>query len=112
MNIAVPTLDALAADPRQVAQVPAEAIPILLAQTAAVQAALAARLLASPNGQPPDATAEDRLLTPKEAADTLRVTLPWIYRHAKRLPFTRRLSRKALRFSEAGLRRWQAARRS
>jgi predicted DNA-binding transcriptional regulator AlpA len=53
----------------------------------------------------------DRLLTPTEAAAVLNVTPRWLYRHAKRLPFTRRLSRKALRFSEAGLSRWQATRR-
>ncbi len=65
----------------------------------------------APNGRPPEAPAEDRLLTPEEAAAALRVTPRWLYRHAQRLPFTRRLSRKALRFSEAGLRRWRAAHR-
>ncbi|MBI2358327.1 MAG: helix-turn-helix domain-containing protein [Deltaproteobacteria bacterium] len=53
----------------------------------------------------------DRLLTPAEAAAILNVKPRWLYRHANRLPFTRRLSRKALRFSEAGLFRWQAARK-
>ncbi len=59
------------------------------------------------NGQ-----AEDHLLTPEEAAGKLNVKLCWLYRHAKTLPFTRRLSRKALRFSESGLLRWQAARKN
>ncbi len=52
----------------------------------------------------------DQLLTPEEAGRLLGVTPRWLYRHAKRLPFTKRLSRKALRFSEKGLRRWLAAR--
>jgi predicted DNA-binding transcriptional regulator AlpA len=56
--------------------------------------------------------AEDHLLTPEEAAEKLNVKLCWLYRHAKKLPFTRRLSRKALRFSEAGLLRWQAAKKN
>lgn len=54
----------------------------------------------------------DPLLTPEEAARLLGVKVQWLYRHAKRLPFTRRLSRKCLRFSEAGLRKWQAAKRA
>ena len=54
----------------------------------------------------------DQLLTPEEAGQLLGVTPRWLYRHAKRLPFTRRLSRKTLRFSEAGLRRWQAAQKA
>ena len=57
---------------------------------------------------PPDA---ERLLGPPEAAALLGVTVTWLYRHAGQLPFTRRLSRKALRFSVAGLRRWLAARK-
>lgn len=54
----------------------------------------------------------DRLLSVREAAEILKVTPQWLYRHARHLPFSRRLSRKALRFSEAGLRRWAASRRS
>jgi excisionase family DNA binding protein len=52
------------------------------------------------------------LLTVVEAAALLRVTRRWLYRHAKKLPFTRRLSRKALRFSRDGLERWVATRRT
>ena len=48
----------------------------------------------------------DRLLTPQEAAVILGKDVRWLYRHAKKLPFTRRLNRKTLRFSEPGLRRW------
>ena len=47
----------------------------------------------------------DRLLTPEEAAAILGQSVRWLYRHAANLPFTRRISRKNLRFSEAGLRR-------
>jgi predicted DNA-binding transcriptional regulator AlpA len=49
---------------------------------------------------------EDRLLTPKQAAEILGQTVRWVYGHAGKLPFTRRINRKNLRFSEAGLRRW------
>lgn len=66
--------------------------------------------LASPLPTAPPPTS-DRLLTPEEAASLLGVTPTWLIRRAKRLPFSRPLSRKILRFSEAGLRRWAAARK-
>jgi len=110
-----PTLVDLARDPERTADVPLSAVPSLMAQAAALQAALAARLAGisiTPN-EPVGAHAPDveRLLTPPEAAALLGVTVTWLYRHAGRLPFARRLSRKALRFSEAGLRRWLATRK-
>jgi excisionase family DNA binding protein len=48
----------------------------------------------------------DRLLTVQEAAELLSVTPRWLYRRANTLPFIRRLSRRALRISKAGLERW------
>ena len=60
------------------------------------------------NGRPEP----DRLLDAEEAAPLLKVTPRWLYRHAKHLPFTRRLSRKVLRFSEAGLLKWRTAKKS
>lgn len=53
----------------------------------------------------------DKLLAPEEAAAILGQTVRWLYRHCDKLPFTRRLSRKSLRFSEAGLHRWVAAKK-
>ncbi len=47
-----------------------------------------------------------RLLTPTEAAKRLSVSRRWLYRNKHKLPFARRLSRKVLRFDEAGLERW------
>jgi predicted DNA-binding transcriptional regulator AlpA len=57
-------------------------------------------------------TAEkETLLTPEQAAAIIGVDIKWLYRHSKQLPFTRRLSRKKIRFNESGLRRWLAARK-
>jgi predicted DNA-binding transcriptional regulator AlpA len=53
----------------------------------------------------------DRLISPSEVASRLGVTVRWVYRHADQWPFTRKLSRKVLRFSEAGFGRWLQARR-
>jgi excisionase family DNA binding protein len=54
----------------------------------------------------PNVSQQDTLLTTEKAAELMGVTPRWLYRHAGKLPFTRRISRKNLRFSEAGLRRW------
>jgi hypothetical protein len=50
-------------------------------------------------------------LTPQEAAKIMGVDTNWLYRHRKTLPFAKGLSKKALRFDEAGLRRWMASRK-
>lgn len=109
------SLDQLAADPRAAATVSRETALALLSHVALIQAALVARLLAAqaenagadtPSPDPPE-----RLLTPEEAAARLGVTRRYLYRHAKALPFARRLSRKTLRFDARGLAKWLAARR-
>ena len=98
-------LEALLVSP---GSVPLEDLPALLSTLASIQMAVSSRLLAA---QPSVTPAPDSLLTVAEAAEILEVTPQWMYRHADRLPFTRRLSRKALRFSQAGLQKWLATRR-
>ena len=61
--------------------------------------------------QPGSAWGPDDLLTPEEAAAALRVSRRWLYRHAKQLPFARKLSPKVLRFSRSGMARWMATKR-
>ncbi len=95
--------------------VSAEQVPALLGELERLKAGLWAKLVTpAHNGkaQPLPSTEPDKLLFPKDAAVLLGVKISWLYRHAKTLPFARKLSRKALRFSEAGLRRWQATRRA
>ncbi len=102
--------DLLLPDPTEI---PAEAIAPVITRLSSLQTALAARLIAAPaNGGRPDSRREDddELLTVADAAKLLNVSDDWVYRRAGRLPFTRRLSRKALRFSKAGLLKWRAAR--
>jgi hypothetical protein len=96
------------------ALIPDEHIAAALMQVAAFQSALAARLiLARGYGEPQQtASPEEELLTAEQAATLLSVSVDWMYRHASGLPFTKRLSRKALRFSKAGLMRWRAGRRA
>ncbi len=96
------------------ALVPLDRIAAVMTQLAALQTALAARLITGHSAsQDPAAMSQEQeeLLTPDQAALLLSVSADWMYRHAGDLPFTRRLSRKALRFSKAGLLKWRAGRR-
>lgn len=51
------------------------------------------------------AVAPDRMLTAREVAERLKMSVRWVYQHADDLPFARRIG-KALRFSERGLEAW------
>jgi predicted DNA-binding transcriptional regulator AlpA len=57
-------------------------------------------------------TYEDRLIDAEEAAKILSVSVEWLYRNAKRLPFTRKLGHKMLRFSRVGIQKYLAIRKS
>ena len=45
----------------------------------------------------------DRLLDAEEASKILSVSPDWLYRHGSRLPFTRKLAPRVLRFSYQGI---------
>jgi len=106
------TLSALLVDPSAVASVPVQQLPALLTEVAsaqsrlaAVEGALAARLLA---GDAPRAEPE-RLLAADEAAERLGVTKDWL-RRRRSLPFVVKLSEGVVRYSAAGITRYIAAR--
>ena len=99
-------LVSILADPGRINALAVEEAALLLAQVAAIQANLAVRVTSacqtvSASRRPED----DRPISVDDAAERLGVTPRWLYRHAERLPFSRPLSRKALRFSELGLKR-------
>src|SRR5207302_1129299 len=74
---------------------------------------VADRVLARLNGHlAPPATTADRLLSAAEVAAIMGVKENYVYTHAPRWPFTRKMSPKVLRFSEQGLRQWLERRRS
>ena len=58
------------------------------------------RELAAPGSPQP---AAEELLTPDQAAQRLGVTVDWLYRRTRTLPFARKLSRKVVRYSATGL---------
>ena len=53
----------------------------------------------------------DRLLDPAEAAKVLSVSEDWLYHQAKKLPFTRKLGPRLLRFSYQGMIKWMESKK-
>jgi excisionase family DNA binding protein len=84
--------------PERANDLPPHAARDLLPRIIGLQVAVLARALV--NGH--DANSEDRLLTVDEAAARLGLSKDWLYRHATKVPFTRRVGRQ-LRFSSQGL---------
>jgi hypothetical protein len=73
-------------------------LPGLVAALAALQGAVAARLVGGPRPGGPAA-----LLTAAEVGARLGLRVAQVYRRADRWPFTRRLGPKTVRFDSAGL---------
>ncbi len=82
------------------AEIEPEDIGPVMAQMAAIQLTLATRLVSE--GTEPVQDDADNLLTVEQAAARLKCSQDWLYRRAKRLPFTVRVGRN-LRFSERGI---------
>jgi excisionase family DNA binding protein len=101
---AVPPLAELAAHPERVNELAPDVARTLLAQLATLQAPLLARALAGGG-----AAAADELLTIDVAARRLGLSEDWLYRHARKLPFTVPIGRQ-LRFSARRLEAYIAAR--
>ena len=95
-------LSDLVRDPTKVAEVTPGRIAPLLAQLAAVQASMAARLAAAETGT---AYVEETLLTVTETAERLGVSEDWLYRRTKSLPFVVRVGRH-VRYSASGIDRY------
>ena len=54
----------------------------------------------------------DKLLDAEAACKDLSVSPDWLYRNAKRLPFTRKLGPRMLRFSQQGIQKWLTSRKT
>jgi hypothetical protein len=119
----VPTIDAIALNPRLAKGLSREALEVLLGQWATVKVFLDAELHAAiiaglsngsmaprsvrgPRGAPIDIN--DRMMTVDEAAAITNLPRRWFYDHADEHAWIKRFSRKNMRISETGLRRWMA----
>src|SRR5262249_42989962 len=91
-------------------EVAAEDLPAVVLYLAALQSGAAARLAASPRPLAASRNGTEALLDVHEAAARLNVSSDWLYRNAPKLPFTRRVGRRAVRFDPDGLARWVASR--
>ncbi len=104
-------LDRLLADPSKAGALPLDEAVALLGQMSAVQSMLLARIVAA-NHAPEvgrHAASGNDMLTAAEAAQRTGMSERWLYAHAGDLPFARRVSARAVRFSACGLERWLAA---
>ena len=95
--------------------VPPSEIEAAIGELERAKVGLFARLLRDGAGEPraPERPepGPDRLLRAEEAAQRLGCSPRWVYDNARELPFTRRIGRRAVRFSERGLERYIAGRR-
>jgi excisionase family DNA binding protein len=98
-----PDLVELVKDPSRLSELNPEHIPALLTQLSAMQASMAARLVATNDGAKHDS--EETLLTVDEAAQRLGVSPDWLYRRTNALPFVVRVGRH-VRFSAKGIERY------
>ena|SRR5688572_26907967 len=80
----------------------AQALTVVMARAATIA------LKAPSNG--PRITETVGLLSVEEAAGRLGVAPSWLYRHARRLPFTRKLGHRTLRFDATALDSWMRTR--
>ena len=104
--------DVLNIDP---SAIPADKIPAVLSALAALQGALAARLIASTEAATNGSVSvhdHDTLLTVAETAERLRRSPKWVYRRVKTLPFARCLGPRSWVFSQQGLEKWLARQRT
>jgi predicted DNA-binding transcriptional regulator AlpA len=85
--------------------------PSILGDTLAEAIRQAVREAVNAGGAKHGAPAEDRLLTVEQAAQMLSLSPDWLYRHAKKLPFARKLGPKMLRFSHQGMLKWLESRK-
>jgi len=90
---------------RFIANAPPHTLPTLVMALSAKLTLAAARCLEFRNDLPHAVPTRDGNLSAHEAAVRLGVSKSYLYRHASRLPFARKIGRRVL-FSANGLERW------
>ncbi len=91
-------------------ELPVDQLPELIGALETAKARAWVRLTAPAPGSP-SAAEHDETVDVDDAARLLGMSPGWLYRNARRLPFTRRVGPRALRFSVAGIRRYLTNRR-
>jgi hypothetical protein len=106
LNSPRPTLDTILNAPQSVDALAREAIEQLLIENTTVGALLAARLRSASVQAGEHQKEADEWLDIDAAAARLKKSRRWIFKHAKELTFTRRISKKTLLCSAKGIDKW------
>jgi excisionase family DNA binding protein len=109
----VMTLEDLIRGERFVEELNPQEAAAMLTALAGIQLALANRILTGKQPEPSVKPDDSQMLNVDEVAALLKTTRETIYKLSRQqdwLPFTIRISRKHLRFREAGLQKWIARR--
>ncbi len=91
---------------RVAADAPLQELAALVGELERIKTVALARFYVGSSDGQPEAQQGDRLLGVQEAARKLGLSKDYLYRHAKALPFTRRLGPRQLRFSEQGIEKY------
>ncbi|MGA7872947.1 MAG: hypothetical protein WCA22_18815 [Candidatus Binatus sp.] len=101
--------------PALIAELNPQELASLIGQLEQLKALCWARLVTTPvttTKAKPDSAQPDRTLNAEEIAAELGQTRRWVFRHAKKLSFIRRTSRKSLTASATEVRRWRETQRA
>jgi excisionase family DNA binding protein len=90
--------------------VPQDELPEVLGLLETAKARCWARLTAP--APPPRTHDSGRMLTVREAATRLGLSVDYLYRHQRSLPFMQKVGTRTIRCPETALTRWQATRRT
>jgi len=108
----VPSLDNLAKDPSKMDSLSCQAVWDLIVKANGLQALLLGRLAYLNQTPDKESLQNDRLLAVNETAKKLSVSTDWLYRNSSKLPFTRRLGPRKLRFSDRCIEKYIKSRQS
>lgn len=109
------SLDAIASAPsptEALSRLSPDALAVLSGRCATIQAAIQLAIItraAAPTDHA-NANGSARMLSADEACAILKRPRRWLYDHAKRMPWIKRLSRKSLLVDESMMMRWIASR--
>ena len=108
----IPTLDEIAGDPSRAEALSCQAVWDLLVKVNGLQSILLGRLACLSQSISKSSLRNDRLLDVNKTAKKLSVSTDWLYRNSNKLPFTRRLGPRKLRFSDQGIEKYIKSRQT
>jgi hypothetical protein len=110
------SLDAIASAPspsEALSRLSPDALAVLAGRCATIQSAIQLAIITRTAIAPIDhatGNGSARMLSADEACAILKRPRRWLFDHAKRMPWIKRLSRKVILIDEAGMHRWIASR--